>query len=130
MKTNKKIIKIVFIILILLTLGLVISNSSFAWDVNGMLDDVEANAEQGGRSGNTVTGFMGALINMSSTVAAGVAIIMLIVIGVKYTSVDPSARADAKKDLTGYVVGAVILFGVSGILKLLQMFINGNLNNV
>ena len=73
---------------------------------------------------------MGAIINVASTIGAGVAIIMLVVIGIQYTTKGAEGKAEAKKDLTGYTIGAVILFGVSGILKLLQMFIDGNLNNI
>lgn len=127
MKMNKKILlKIAIVMLMLLVVSLMINNNAFAWDMN--LSSYE-NAS-GGRAGNTVTSVMGAVINMASTVGAGVAIIMLIVIGLQYVSKSAEGKAEAKKDITGYVIGAVILFGVSGILKLLQMFIDANLNNV
>lgn len=127
MKKSKKIFKIVLAILLLLMVGLILSNNAFAsWDMH--LDEYQqANA---GRAGNKVTNIMGAVINLFSTVGAGVAIIMLIVIGIQYVSKGAEGKAEAKKDLTGYIIGAVILFGVSGILKLLQMFIDANLNNV
>ena len=127
MKKDKKIIKIILIVLLLLTVGLIISNNAFAsWNMDLESYDRD-NAE---RAGNKITNIMGAIINMMSTVGAGIAIIMLIVIGIQYVSKGAEGKAEAKKDLTGYIIGAVILFGVSGILKLLQMFINANLNNV
>ena len=106
-------------------------SSSSGWDVSGELDKISQKAgEGGGRAGNTVTNVMGAAINIVSTVAAGVAIIMLIVLGIQYTSKGAEGKAEAKKDLTGYIIGAVLLFGTSGLLKLIQMFIDANLNNV
>ena len=127
MKKDKKIIKIILIVLLLLTVGLIISNNAFAsWNMDLESYDRD-NAE---RAGNKITNIMGAIINMMSTVGAGIAIIMLIVIGIQYVSKGAEGKAEAKKDLTGYIIGAVILFGVSGILKILQMFINANLNNV
>lgn len=83
-----------------------------------------------GNAVNTVTSVMGAVINMASIIGAGIAIIMLVVIGIQYVSKGAEGKAEAKKDLTGYVVGAIILFGISGILKILQMFVDGNLNNI
>lgn len=126
--TKKKIFKIIILIFILLIIGMIISNNSFAWDIKGDLDAYE-NADAG-NAGTKITALIGSIIDVASTVGAGVAILMLIVIGIKYVSVTPEAKADAKNDIPGYVLGAVILFGVSGILKLLQMFINSNLNNV
>ncbi len=123
MKMKKKIFKIAIVMIILLLIGVFMSSSSFGWNMN--LNEFEkANA---GRAGNKVTNIMGALINIVSTVGAGVAIIMLIVLGIKYTG-GPESKADAKKDLAGYIIGAVILFGVSGLLKLLQMFVDSNIN--
>lgn len=126
MKMNKKFLKILITVLVLLVVGLIMSNNSLAWNMN--LNSYE-NAS-GGRAGNTATSVVGALINLASTVGAGVAIIMLIVIGLQYVSKGAEGKAEAKKDLTGYIIGAIILFGVSGILKLLQMFVDANLNDV
>ena len=128
MKKRKIFLKVIFIILILLVVGLVINNNSFSWDMN--LEQFEGENGNAGRAGNTVTGIVGALINLMSTVGAGVAIIMLVVIGIQYVSKGAEGKAEAKKDLEGYVIGAVILFGVSGLLKLLKMFIDSNLNDV
>lgn len=126
--TKKKIFKIIIFIFVLLIIGMIISNNSFAWDIENDLTQYE-NADAG-RAGNKITNIVGAVISLASTVGAGVAIIMLIVIGMKYVHANPAEKADAKKDLPGYVVGAVILFGVSGLLRLLQVFIDGNLNKV
>lgn len=124
--TKKKIFKIIILIFVLLIIGMIISNNSFAWDISKDLTQYE-NADAG-RAGNKITNIVGAVISLASTVGAGVAIIMLIVIGMKYVNANPAEKADAKKDLPGYIVGAVILFGVSGLLRLLQVFIDGNLN--
>ena len=129
MKRKNIMLKIIAIILLLLIFSFAfINNNSFAWDLETKLDAIEENSKSSGEAGNKVTKLMGATINIVSTIAAGIAIIMLTVIGIKYVSNSTEAKADAKKDLPGYVIGAVILFGVSGLLKLLQMFIDANLN--
>ena len=126
MKLNKKVLKIIIVMLLLLIAGLIISNNSLGWNMD--LESYE-NAKAG-RAGNTITNVVGAIVSLASTVGAGMAIIMLVVIGIQYVSRGAEGKAEAKKDLTGYIIGAVILFGVSGILKLLQMFIDANLNKI
>lgn len=128
MKISKKILKIIIVISLLLIIGLSVNNKVFAWNMG--LDYYDDDNVDAGRAGNTVKSIMGAVISLSTTVGAGIAIIMLVVIGIQYVSKGAEGKAEAKKDLTGYIIGAVILFGVSGILKLLQMFVDANLNKV
>lgn len=132
MKT-KRVLKVLIVMLLLLSLSALICNnvnaSSSSWFGNTMAS-IEDNSHPESQTGNSVTKIMGAIINIASIVGAGIAIIMLVVIGINYVSKGASGKAEAKKDLTSYIVGAVILFGVSGILKLLQMFIDGNFNNI
>ncbi|MBR2290042.1 MAG: hypothetical protein IJ867_05505 [Clostridia bacterium] len=130
MKINQKFVKIMIVILLLVMIGLVISKKVFAWDVQGTMGSLETAAEEGGQSGEEATKLMGSIINIVSTIGAGIAIIMLVVIGIQYVSKGAEGKAEAKKDLTGYIIGAVLLFGVSGILRLLQIFIDGNVNSI
>ena len=127
MKKCRKILKIVFIILIVISMWLLISNNAFAWNIDGKLESF--NHADAGDVGKTVDRVMGAVIKLISTVGAGIAVIMLVVIGIQYVTKGAEGKAEAKKDLTGYIIGAVILFGISGILRLLNMFIDKNLNN-
>ena len=126
MKTMRKFFKIVIVIFVLTMIGLIITNNSLAWEMD--LDSFEN--KNAGRTGNITTSVIGAIINIVSTVGAGIAIIMLVVFGIKYVSAGSEGKSEIKKAMTSYVIGAIILFGVSGILKILQMFIDANLNNV
>ena len=65
---------------------------------------------------------IGALITLVRIVGTGVAIIMLIVLAIKYISAAPSDKAEIKKHAVVYVVGAVVLFAASGILGIIQQF--------
>lgn len=73
-----------------------------------------------------VTGTMDKLtatiMTIARTVSVAIAIVMLLVIGMKYMISSPGDRADIKKHAIAYVVGAFILFGVSGILTILLTF--------
>lgn len=63
--------------------------------------------------------FSGIVISVLRVVGATVAIVMLLVIAMKYMTSAPGDKADIKKHAVAYVIGAVILFGVSGILGIL-----------
>ena len=63
-----------------------------------------------------------AVLSVVQVVAMGTAIIMLIVLGIKYISAAPSDKADIKKSAVAYVVGAIVLFAVTGILGVIQQF--------
>ena len=65
---------------------------------------------------------MGTAISVARTVGIGAAITILMVIAVKYMLASPGDRADIKKNAVPFVIGAVVLFGASGILGLLAEF--------
>lgn len=62
----------------------------------------------------------GTAITVAQVIAVGVAIIMLIVLAMKYMLSAPSDRADIKKHAVVYVVGAVVMFACTGILEIIR----------
>lgn len=71
---------------------------------------------------NPVNNIAGAIITITRIICAGVAIIMLIVLAMKYMLSAPGDRATIKKHAVVYVVGAVIMFACTGILGIIQNF--------
>lgn len=65
---------------------------------------------------------MGTIITVMRVVGTGIAIIMLTYVAIKYMSAAPSEKAEFKKSATAYIVGAVVLFGASGILGIINNF--------
>lgn len=47
---------------------------------------------------------------------------MLVVVAMKYMTAAPGDRADIKKHAVVYVVGAIIMFSVTGILGIVEKF--------
>lgn len=47
---------------------------------------------------------------------------MISVLAMKYMTAAPSEKADIKKHAIPFVVGAIIMFSVSGILGIIQKF--------
>ena len=62
----------------------------------------------------------GTFITIFQIVGVGVALIMLIVLAMKYMLASAGDKADIKKHATVYIVGAVCLFAASGILGIIQ----------
>lgn len=121
---KNKILKLLIICILFIVF---LTQTIFAWNPNWDLFDDDNFA---GNASVAVTNVMGSAINIISVVGAGVAIIMLIVVGLKYITESPEGKAEVKKTLPNYITGAVILFAASGILKLVQMFIDANVNSI
>lgn len=62
----------------------------------------------------------GNILSVVQVVGVAVAIIMLIVLAIKYISSAPEDKAQIKSHAIVYVVGAVCLFAASGILGLIK----------
>ena len=59
------------------------------------------------------------VVTIARVISSALAIIMLMVLGMKYIISSPGDRADVKKHAVVYVVGAFILFAVPGIIGIL-----------
>lgn len=71
----------------------------------------------------TVGNLMGQILGIVQVVAIGIAVIMIVVMGIRYISAGPNDKSDIKKNLTTFVLGAVLLFGASGILEIIKRFV-------
>lgn len=119
MKTLKK-ISILLMIFILLFFGLYYINSN-ATDIYSKITTM-ATSDGGGTAVNSANKIAGSVISIAKVICAGVAIIMLTVIAMKYMLAAPSEKADIKKHAVVYVVGAVVMFAATGILQIIQSF--------
>ena len=122
---NKKVMKVIAILL--LTLMVVFSLSQFAL-ASEYPDATEFNGKDIGDSKTKISNFVGGLITVARYIGVGVAVLMLIVLAIKYISAAPSEKAEIKKSAVIYVTGAVLLFAASGILTVIQSFAE-TLNN-
>ena len=57
------------------------------------------------------------------------AILMLAILGIKYMLGSIEEKAEYKKDLIPYFIGAGLLFGITTIVKILQIF-GERINNI
>ena len=66
----------------------------------------------------------GVLLKLARIIALGWAIIMLIAVAIKYMSGSAHVKAQLKTDIPTYLIGAAILFGASGIITIIQWFVD------
>lgn len=70
----------------------------------------------------TVQLIAGNLLSIAQAIGIAVAVIILVVLAIKYITASASDKAEIKKSAVGYIVGAVLLFAGSGILAIIQGF--------
>ena len=113
---KKNLIKISLILFYSLLILSVFSNLVYASNFVGNLNEFEDGENPIETEGNKVRD---TVITLVRVVAVGTAIIMILVLGMKYMVSAPGDRADIKKHLIAYVIGAFIVFGSATILKIL-----------
>ena len=85
-------------------------------------DSVVQGASDSSGAASSINRIIGSVLTIVQVIGCGVAVIMLIVLAIKYISAAPGDKADIKKHAVVYVVGAVVLFAASGILQIVKNF--------
>lgn len=120
MKIMKKITAILLITVLCLIMFNFISGEVYADNFNLSAFDSEP-AEAAGVK-NLVNDTAVTAISVMRIVCVTIAIVILLTISMKYMMSAPGDRADIKKHAVHYVIGAFILFAVTGILGILNNF--------
>lgn len=67
----------------------------------------------------------GQLLGIFQTVGAVVAVVILLVLGIKYMMGSAEEKADYKKSMIPYVIGAIIIFGAPAIANMVYQLASG-----
>ena len=116
--SKKKIVRILSIALMISMIAMSLNNVVLA-------DTSNMEIPQGDTSSSAASSFstvLNKILGVVQIIGVAVAVIMLIVLAIKYISAAPGDKAEIKKHAVVYVVGAVILFAASGILQLIRSF--------
>lgn len=71
-------------------------------------------------SSTALDGVMGKVLGVVKAIAVAFAIGMLLYVGIKYVMASANEKADLKKGSISYVIGAVIIFGATGLITVAQ----------
>lgn len=72
---------------------------------------------------------VGRVLSVITNLGIILSVIMSAVLGVKYMLGSVEEKADYKKDLIPYLIGAALLFGICTIVKILQA-VGESINNI
>ena len=116
--SKSSIMKIFSVALIVAMVAMCLSNVVFA----EMPDPSSFNGNTSGDTASTFNSILNTILGIVQVIGVAVAVIMLIVLAIKYISAAPGDKAEIKKHAVVYIVGAVVLFGASGLLGIIKNF--------
>ena len=119
---SKRVLRVITILLLAIVLVAGFVAPSFALKNVDIGAYEKADYSTGNKASTSAKKIVGSLIDVFQVVGVGVAIIMLVMLAIKYLSAAPNEKAEIKKSVSIYVLGAVLLFAASGVLEIVQQF--------
>ena len=114
----KKTVKIISTLLLAVMLLATIAGTVYAKpDINAMIGSVEnggSNVET-----NSITNIGGNIVVIIQVVGVVIAIVILLIIGIKYMIGSAEEKAEYKKTMIPYIVGAVLIFAGTSIVRVI-----------
>ncbi len=106
--------KILVILMNLILILFIISNSVMATDlINNFTESISTS----GDGANEVADKSGRIVGIIQVIGTMVSVGMLMVLGIKYMLGSADQKAEYRKSMLPYIVGAVLIFGVSNITQ-------------
>ena len=124
MKKNvKKVCIILMFFILILSFSINIVYITYTWDFEQFdtytYEDTDDKIQNAGAT----------IITMFQVVALGVAVIMLVVYGIRYVlTATTDKKVEMKKNLPNYIIGVVFAFSASVLLQIVKDFIDKNVN--
>lgn len=121
----KKTIKIANIVLVIAMVMLMLSNTAMATTTSTTDDNGDATTIINGLRPNYnqddqgITNIGQQIISWISIIAIVIAVIVLLILGIKYMIGSASEKAEYKKTMIPYLVGAVLIFGAGAIAQVI-----------
>ena len=121
---NKKIIKalaLLCMIAVAVSMMIVPVYADYSSEMSSLISTADNTTVNTGAS-NTATNVVATVISSIRIIGVCFAVVMLLRVAMKYMSAAPGDKADIKKSAVAYVVGAIVLFAVTGILTIIEQF--------
>lgn len=115
----KKTVKILTIILYVILTIAIMSNVVFA------LDPATISANEKGSGASEIQNIGAQIVGYIKIVGAIVAIAMLLVIGIKYMAASSEGKAEYKKNMIPYLVGALLVFAGTQVVGIVYNTMTG-----
>ena len=125
MKKAVNVLRVLLIVLMLISIGTTICSAS------GVNPGEIANSLTGTSTpaSNDITTIGNKLIGIITTVGVVVAVVVLLILGIKYMMGSAQEKAEYKKTMIPYLVGALLIFGASAITMVVVNVASGLTNS-
>lgn len=110
MKKLTKILTVILLVAMVLTTFTTVVKASYSDQVDGLFE-VDAEGTE------NIMNVGGNIVSIVTTIGIIVAVVVLLVLGIKYMMGSASEKAEYKKTMIPYLVGALLIFGASAIAK-------------
>ena len=119
LKKSMRILTVLMVVIVALSaVSMVFAEVDYYLDGTGKYDPHSTKSDAADKVGEV----MNTILGIVQVVGIALAVIMLIVLAIKYISSAPNDKAEIKKHAVVYVVGAVLLFASAGVIELLKNF--------
>ena len=118
----KKVSKIVLVMMILM---LVVSVTTSVLAVTGTDVTPEQMTGQSDADVGGITDIGNSIIRILSTAGIVISVVVLIVLGIKYMMGSAEEKAEYKKTMMPYIVGAALIFAASAFAQVIYQFFTG-----
>lgn len=113
-----KTVKVVNIILTVAMIMMVLSSNVMATGTSaGSAGSIIDQMQPTYNDGSGIASVGQKIVNIISTVAVVISVIVLLILGIKYMMGSASEKAEYKKTMIPYLVGSVLVFGAGAIAK-------------
>ncbi len=120
-KKQVKVLSIVLMVIMVLTslASIVCAGNT---DLSGQIEKI---GKGNGKDYDKVIGMGQAIVTIMQTVGIVVAVVVLLVLGIKYMMGSAEEKAEYKKTMIPYIVGAILIFASTTIVNVVYQLANG-----
>ncbi len=119
MKKNVKVLSIVLIVLMVLTS---LTSIVCASDISSQIGEI---GKGNNKSYDKIINFGKSAVTIAQTIGIVVAVVVLLVLGIKYMIGSAEEKAEYKKTMIPYLVGALLLFAATTIVNIVYQLTSG-----
>ena len=106
----KKTMKMISVALIIMMVLITLSNSVFA--IEDAIDGMRSTSVN-----PSVTSFGNRIVSLIQTLGIVIAVVVILILGIQYMMGSAEQKAEYKKTMIPYLVGAVLIFAATSIVK-------------
>lgn len=117
--------KVMIILTIFMLIILVVFNFSFAATIDNPMDNPNQYKPGGLQNADEVKNIGNVIIGIVQFIGSFVSVLVLIVMGIKYMTGSVEEKAEYKKTMVPYIIGAILVFAITNILGIVNSVTEG-----